>query len=68
MLLLTNYIMYFCSGLLNVLDSDQFDSEFDFLSKYGDLKNAEQVACGKQTYFLYSLTVCILENNKCLLR
>lgn len=52
MLVLTNYSMSFCSGLLNVLDSDQFDSESDFLSKYGDLKNAEQVACGEQMYCL----------------
>lgn len=30
-------------SLLNILDPDQFKSEDDFLSKYGDIKNAEQV-------------------------
>ncbi|CAM6096803.1 unnamed protein product [Calypogeia fissa] len=30
-------------SLLNVLDAEKFDSEEDFLTKYGDLKNAEQV-------------------------
>ena len=40
--------VYFCSGLLNVLDSDQFDSESNFLFKYGDLKDASQVTCSEQ--------------------
>lgn len=33
------------SGLLNVLDTTTFDSEEDFMAKYGDLKQAEEVRC-----------------------
>ena len=33
----------FCSSLLNLLDQNEFDSEDDFLRKYGDIKAAEQV-------------------------
>lgn len=33
----------FCSSLLNLLDQNEFDSEEDFLRKYGDMKAAEQV-------------------------
>lgn len=33
------------SGLLHVLDTTTFDSEQEFMDKYGDLKQAEEVGC-----------------------
>lgn len=32
-----------CSSLLNLLDQEEFESEEEFLQKYGDIKAAEQV-------------------------
>lgn len=44
-----------CSSLLNLLDQEEFESEEEFLQKYGDIKAAEQVVTLCQN--LWSITL-----------
>ena len=44
-----------CSSLLNLLDQEEFESEEEFLQKYGDIKAAEQVVTLCQKLWSFTL-------------